>query len=43
MLKHSHLIYDWNTVAGAQFTPHGDAIRFGLAAVKNPSPSWAAG
>ena len=22
-------------VSGAQFTPHGDAIRFGLAAVKN--------
>src|SRR5437588_10669809 len=44
-LKHSHLIYDWNTVPGAQFKPAGqvllndESLRDGLQSpsVRDPS------
>ena len=44
MLKHSHLIYDWNTVPGAEFKPAGrvllndESLRDGLQSpsVKDP-------
>src|SRR5437868_2605474 len=44
-LKHSHLIYDWNNVAGAEFRPYGrvllndESLRDGLQSpsVKDPS------
>src|SRR5436305_10857954 len=44
-LKHSHLIYDWNNVAGAEFRPYGrvllndESLRDGLQSpsVRDPS------
>ena len=46
MLKHSHLIYDWNSVAGAEFKPpnrvllNDETLRDGLQcpSVKDPPP-----